>query len=336
MKLFGKLPLEDLENLGDQTSEQIRDNRHTNFVVVGASGFLGRWLATYFTYLKMNGEFLGTLSLVVRNRDSLAEFREIHSAGLLKIIEVNSLNPVSFEHLKLNRTIVFFAASSTSTAKLKKENVNSPALQLAETVTGYLPKGEISFIHLSSGGIYEPGARQLLGIPKHFKTQLESDNAYVHEKIMLENWTTAQGLKNRFTALNPRLFSFYGPGLQLDRHFAIGEFIERARRGLPVEIVGNPRNRRSYLHPRDAVGQLLLQCNAGIPLHTQIGSTNPVTIEEVGKIIADLHGVEFRILESDYGNVDHYVPLDVPKSREKNFEQGLIQWSNWLSAGLAR
>lgn len=123
MKLFGKIPLEDLENLGDQTSEQMRDNRHTNFVVVGASGFLGRWLATYFTYLKMNGEFLGTLSLVVRNRDSLAEFREIHSAGLLKIIEVNSLNPVSFEHLNLNRTIVFFAASSTSTAKLRGDYV---------------------------------------------------------------------------------------------------------------------------------------------------------------------------------------------------------------------
>jgi dTDP-glucose 4,6-dehydratase len=334
MKLFGQLPLEDLEDLGNQTSEQIRENRYTNFVVVGASGFLGRWLATYFTYLQMNGEFLGTLSLVVRNSDSLGEFRDMHSARLLKIIEVNSLNRVSFEHLNLNRTIVFFAASSTSTAKLKKEVANSPTLQLAETVTGYLPKGEITFIHLSSGGIYEPGARQLLGVPKYYKTQLESNNAYVHEKILLENWSTEQSLKNQFTALNPRLFSFYGPGLQLDRHFAIGEFIERARRGLPVEIVGNPKNRRSYLHPRDAVWQLLLQCKVGIPPHTQIGSANPVTIEVVGKTIAELHDVEFRILESDYRNVDHYVPLDVPKTREKNFEQGLKQWSNWLSTGL--
>ena len=334
MKLFGRLPLEDLEVLGNQTSKQIRENRYTNFVVVGASGFLGRWLATYFTYLQVNGEFLGTLSLVVRNRASIAEFRDMNSAKQLKIIEVDSLNPNSFEHLNSNRTVVFFAATSTSTARLKKELATSPALQLAETVTGYLPKGEISFIHLSSGGIYEPGARQLLGVPKDFKTQLESNNAYIHEKILLENWSTKQSSKNQFASLNPRLFSFYGPGLQLDRHFAISEFLERAQRGLPVEIVGNPRNRRSYLHPRDAVGQLLLQCKAGIPLHTQIGSMKVVTIGEVGKIIADLHGVDFRILESENKKVDHYVPLDIPNFLEKDLEQGLKQWSDWISKGL--
>jgi nucleoside-diphosphate-sugar epimerase len=334
MELFGLLPLEDLEYVCNLASELISENRYANFVVVGASGFLGRWLSTFLTYLQVNAEFLGTLSLVVRNRQSLAEFKEMHSFGKQKIIEVNSLNSESFNHLNLNRTIVFFAASSTSTARLRKEDGQSSALHLAQCVVRHLPREKISFIHLSSGGIYEPGARLLSGIPKYFKTQQESDNAYIHEKILLENWTSELTLKNQISVLNPRLFSFYGPGLQLDRHFAIGEFLERARRGLPIEVNGNPSNRRSYLHPRDAIWQLLLQCIEGTPVHTQIGSTNVVTIEKVGRIMANLLGVEFRIMDCGNSEVDHYVPLDVPNAIEKDFEQGIRQWNEWLNKRL--
>ncbi len=334
MKLFGQLPLEDLEHLGNITSELIRENRNTNFVIIGASGFIGRWLTTYFTYLQMNAEFLGTLSLVVRNSKSLSEIQEKSLSGHLKIIEANGLNSTSFLHLNSNRIVVFFAASSTSMAKVENLDAISPSLELAKTVVHHLPKGELSFIHLSSGGIYDPEARKLLGIPRNYKTQLQSNNSYISEKISLEKWSTEQLLTSQFSALNPRLFSFYGPGLQLDRHFAIGEFIKRARRNLALEVIGNPANRRTYLHPRDAILQLLFQCRVGVPLHTQIGSANPITIQETANLIAKLNGVEVRILGSEENEIDHYVPLDVPITREKDFEQGLEQWCNWLSHGL--
>ncbi len=334
MELFGKLPLEDLEELGNLTRELIRENRYTNFIVVGASGFLGRWLATYFAFMRINAEFLGTLSLLVRNSDKMAEFRDMPQSALQMLIEVDGVNSESFRHLNTDRVVVFFAASSTSSATKKKEDTSSNALQVAETIFKHLPKQAITFVHLSSGGVYELGARQLQAVPKNYKTQADSDNPYISEKISLERWSTSLSLTGHLTAKNPRLFSFYGPGLQLDRHFAIGEFMEKGRRGLPIEIVGNPSNRRSYLHPRDAVWQLLLQCKSDDPIYTQIGSYNAITVSDAGKLIADLHGVDFRVLPRNGTLIDHYVPSDVPKAVEKDFEHGLRQWSHWLNKGL--
>lgn len=334
MKLFGQLPLEDFEQIGYLTTELIRENRNTNFIIVGASGFLGRWLSTYFAYMQLNAEFLGTLSLIVRDKNTLAELLDLPESNCQKIIEVGSLNSSSFQHLNPNRTIVFFAASSTSTAKLEKEDAINPVLLLAEDIIRHLPSLEITFIHLSSGGIYQTGARKLSGIPRNYKTLSESHNYYINEKILLENWSEKLSLKTHCFTLNPRLFSFYGPGLQIDRHFAIGEFMERARRGLPVEVTGNPINRRAYLHPRDAIYQLLLQCTDNFPHHTQIGSANSITIQDTAQLIANLHGVKFRVLGTEENPIDHYVPLDVPKIAEKDFELGLKQWSNWLSQRL--
>jgi nucleoside-diphosphate-sugar epimerase len=330
MELFGRLPLEEFEILGTSTHDLMLENRNTNFVVIGASGFLGRWLSTFLAYARINREFMGTLSLLVRDRDKLSEFERMPQSPRQRIIEISNLGPESFRHLSANRIVVFFAATSTSKATLNKGNTNIEALRLAKKVVSLLPKGDITFIHMSSGGVYKFSARQLNGIPGDYGVLKNSDNAYVTEKIALETWSKNQGSLGEFTAVNPRLFSFYGPGLQLDRHFAIGEFMEKAQKGMTIEVKGNPKNLRSYLYPTDTIWQLLLQCKLEGSLHTQIGSSRSITIEDAGKSLANLFGIKFRTLESGYREIDNYVPLDVPNVAEKDFNQGLLQWSEWL------
>jgi nucleoside-diphosphate-sugar epimerase len=331
MRLFGLLPQEDFETLDSLTSELIREIGDINFVIVGASGFLGRWVSTYFTYMQRYKKFSGTLSLVVRDRTKISEIQNIPVSPLRRIIQIDTLGEESFNHFNQERIVIIYAASSTSSASLTGEETSHQAIALAEKVISHLPNRHITFVHLSSGGIYELGARRLIGIPKDYKLQSKSENAYLNEKISIEKWAEEQNRSGRLISKNPKLFSFYGPGLQLDRHFAIGEFMLRASKGLPIQINGNPENIRSYLYPTDAVSQLLLQCKLSEPKYEQVGSSVPITILQAGEIVAKNYGVSIEILENHNLEIDNYMPLDVPGENEKNFDEGIRTWMRWLN-----
>ena len=330
MELFGLLPQSDLEELAGLTGELVRDNRNSNFVVVGASGFLGRWLSTFFTFLQVNGEFKGTVSHVVRNASTISELESFSNPSLNRVIQIENLDTNSFSHLTEDRVVVFFAATSTAISTMNPLSSDSPTL-LAEKVVYFLPQRDLTFIHLSSGGVYAPSARQLSSIPKDYKLQDHVKDNYTREKIELERWSTKLDSQSRFTGRNPRLFSFYGPGLQLDRHFAIGEFMARGRTKQDIEINGNPENLRSYLYPTDAIRQLLLQTYTEKPSYSQVGSPVSITIAETGIAIADLYGVKIKVSSQHEAGINNYVPQDVPKLEEVIFSQGLNRWREWLN-----
>jgi dTDP-glucose 4,6-dehydratase len=330
MQLFGKLPLDDFKQLSVLTKDLINENKTTNFVIIGASGFLGRWISSFLTYQQIHGDFKGTLSLIVRNPSKMAEFEDFPESIYRKVLQIDSLGPQSFKHFNNDRVVIYFAASSTTSVSLKFDKNASSAIPVAEKVMRYLPASQPIFIHLSSGGIYDPSARELTSIPSNYPQQLRSDNAYLEEKISLENWCRKQESVGRLTTRNPKLFSFYGPGLQLDRHFAIGEFMERARNGLTIQIKGNPNNLRSYLYPTDAIWQLLLQSSPTQPAHLQIGSAVPLQIQEIGRRIAEFYGVRLEICEGLNLGTDNYVPSDVPDKKERDLDSGIETWSQWL------
>ena len=327
MELFGLLPQDDLEELAGLTGKLVQDSRNTNFVVIGASGFLGRWLSTFFIFLQVSGEFKGTVSHVVRNTSRVSELESLSNPSLSRVIQIENLNTNSFSHMTEDRVVVFFAATSTATSTMKPLSLDSSTL-LAEKVVSFLPQRNLTFIHLSSGGVYAPSARQLNSIPKDYKLQDHAKDNYTREKIELEKWCTQQ---DRLIGRNPRLFSFYGPGLQLDRHFAIGEFMARGKSKQNIRVNGNPDNLRSYLYPTDAIWQLLLQTTLDEPIYSQVGSGVSITIADTGTAIADMYGVKSEISSEYEVGTNNYVPQDVPKLEVVNFSQGLNRWRKWLN-----
>lgn len=329
MELFGQLPRRDLEDLAELTGNLVQDNRTSNFVVIGASGFLGRWLSTFFTFLQVNGEIKGTVNYVVRDASKVLELEYPSNPSLRRVIQVDNLDTRSFSHLTEDRVLVFFAATSTNTSA-RNLLFPEPHTYLAEKVVSCLPQANLTFIHLSSGGVYAPSARQLSSIPKEYKLQDYATDFYTKEKLELEMWSNELEKQGRLIARNPRLFSFYGPGLQLDRHFAVGEFMARGRSQQDIRIKGNPENLRSYLYPTDAIFQLLLQTNIEGPIYSQVGSSNSITIAEAGGAIAKMYGVKLEISSQQEAVIDNYVPQDVPKLGEVNFDHGLNRWRQWL------
>jgi nucleoside-diphosphate-sugar epimerase len=330
MELYGGLPQDDVFHIKEKSIDLSSEILQSNFVIIGASGFLGRWLSTSLTYMSNENILMGSLTLMSRDTTSLNELRPHLNMKQNKSISTQDISKDKFFHLTSDRTIVVFAATSTSESGKPVNALKSGSIELAKKVVESLPTSNNHFVHLSSGGIYDPKARLLPKIPRDYPTQTFSQDHYVNEKILLEKWTEATAASGELTVRNPRLFSFYGPGLQLDRHFVIGEFISRARQGLSLEIRGNPANLRSYLYPTEAVLQVLLQCGSIPAQYSHIGSSNPYSILEIAGIVADLFKVDILVNNVKENGVNNYVPEDVPIVRERPIQEGLKVWENWL------
>ena len=330
MKNSETLPITDIESLANSFRLEFQELEEVDFVIVGASGFLGKWLSIYLAFLQSNAVVKGTLTLVIRDPGKLQEFGDIPKLANCKIILASSISKASFSHLRAHRTIVIYAATSTSVTLQTHISSSEHVTSLPKKIISAVPTGLVTFVHLSSGGVYLPDARQLDGIPGDFGVQSTSGNPYVFEKLELERWTLSQDKKTEFVGRNPRLFSFYGPGLQLDRHFAIAEFMRLGRSGKPIVIKGNPSNLRSYLYPTDAIRQILKQSLLEKPHFSQIGSSHSMTILQVAQVVANEFDVDIEILDSQITERDNYVPQDVPITLEREFAQSIAQWANWL------
>jgi nucleoside-diphosphate-sugar epimerase len=332
MENYGTLPRQDIEAISQVFTAEFQELNSANIIVVGASGFLGRWISTSLTYMKLNDLFQGGLYLLVRDRAKISELEFLNTLPTGRIVPISSMDENTFSNLNGERTIVIYAASRTSNAG-KSLQVNPESyLELPNRIINLLPKHGLMFVHLSSGAVYEPSSRLKSGILGTEKVQISSSDSYSAEKIILEHWLESKVEESRLIIRNPRLFAFYGPGLQLDRHFAVGEFMRNGKSKTPIIIKGNPNNLRSYLHPRDAVHQIFLNCKSVSPVNSQIGSRNVMSIETLAHVIAREFNVNVEVLNTNPDVIDNYVPLDVPQLTEKDFVLGISEWRHWLEA----
>lgn len=125
-------------------------------------------------------------------------------------------------------------------------------------------------------------------------------NAYAEAKRLCETMILLSGDDGILDPVCARLFSFVGPHLPMNGHFAIGNFIGSAIRGKPVLIRGTGTPRRSYLYESDMASWILraLTMKERIDHPLNIGSSSGFALSEVGAAVARLAGVEL-VIEGD-------------------------------------
>jgi len=108
---------------------------------------------------------------------------------------------------------------------------------------------------LSSGGIYGRTPPEVPVIPEEWSgapDPLTPASAYGEGKRVSEMLCAiAAAERPGFEVSIARCFAFVGPHLPLDKHFAIGNFIDAAMRGEDICIQGDGTPLRSYLYAAD-------------------------------------------------------------------------------------
>ena len=102
-----------------------------------------------------------------------------------------------------------------------------------------------------------------------------------------------------------RPYATVGPGMGLDRSFAISTFIRQALAGEPLSVT--PGITRSFCHITDMIVQMLHVLVAGDYLPYDAGSDDAITMEEAARAISPSVFTTDQELQSN-SNCDYYVP----------------------------
>ena len=302
-----------------------------SFLITGASGFVGQQLLKALNELAHSADIRLHLELATRDASSLAKvttLREVYHNVSISYVqgEIGTL-------LKPSRAVDFvFHLATPASAVLNRSNPREMLMLKIEAakwlcdsphVTASYPK----VLFASSGAVYGGGdgseesiAENSLIAPRTSKPGMAyAEGKRVDEMLFYEAQRDAL-----LTPIIARLFSFSGPGLPIDQHFAIGNFVRDAIQSQRIVVRGDGSSVRSYLDSRDMANWLIKALGIDAPsfaLH--VGSDIAISISELAYLVAaryqaatDLScSVSIQGASSVLDGFHHYVP-STEKTRE--------------------
>jgi nucleoside-diphosphate-sugar epimerase len=135
-----------------------------------------------------------------------------------------------------------------------------------------------------------------------------------HAKRVAELFCAMTAARSPIRIKIARCFSFVGPQLPLDIHYAIGNFIADALAGRPITIKGDGSPVRSYLYTSDLVAWLVTILIRGATLRPyNVGSEDGMKIRGAAAIVAEAGNCEVESPGSPYptpvtAGADSYLP----------------------------
>ena len=338
MKLgIAGLPEEDLNLICVHSHPAIEVLRDKEVLIYGGTGFIGTWLTAALLHADRKFNLNIKIKVITRNQHKAINKFGIHKSNIqfhqhdLALMEPRD---------NLTSDIVFIASTPTnaSTGSLNTQDLVQASRNVVSHATRVRSRnlGKPLIIHLSSGAVFGKQSMDNL-----FRNELDavdkySEEPYCQAKLAIENGLMSAHAQGTIDYQTPRLFAFLGPGLPLNLHFAIGNFVFDGMQKRKIHVKGNPITRRSYLYPTDLIEVLFQTLLLKEPIPFNIGSNTGITISDLAQKVSSMTsnlGVKFSNPENDPSN---YVPSTVNMNKNKkkssylDLDTSLEKWINWL------
>jgi nucleoside-diphosphate-sugar epimerase len=325
------LPPEDIKEIISNSQPSLEQLSKSEILIAGGTGFVGQWLVT--TLIEASKVYNIKVHLLVRNRDKAnAIFANMDNSNL-------QLIPVDKEIQLRCLTHIIHAATPSTPATGGSDSVYTfdVATRMAKRLIEVAGQNITpTFMHLSSGAVYGEKPVEKRYMLESEEIQSSPQDYYATSKIEIERQVSIAHNAGLINGTNPRLFAFTGPGIALDAHFAIGNFMRDAINGNRIHVLGNPNTTRSYLYPVDMITWLLAALSKPSMESTHIGSNHGYTMQSIGELISH----EFNLPELEAGSklspTTFYVP-DTSRSRARlqvnqtiSLEEAISRWRGWL------
>ena len=244
--------------------------------MTGGTGFFGKSILDM-----LRKGFCSQKECVILSRDPqrfLAEYPEYRGLKNVRFIS-GDVRGFSFPDEKFD--LIFHAATPAVTT-LAPGEMRSIILEGSARVIDFARQcGDPGIMFISSGAVYGP---QLPGKEAFDENSpCRPVTEYGIAKLEAEKMFSDSGLETVIA----RCFAFIGPRLNLDIHFAVGNFLRNCLNGQEIVIKGDGTPRRSYLYADDLVEWLFAIMEKGRPGETyNVGSPEAVTIAELAAEVA--------------------------------------------------
>lgn len=274
----------------DDVREELK-NQH--IAITGGTGFLGSWIAE--TVAAMNDEYdLGiSLDLYARNiADWAKKYPHLASRSDIRTFSQDVRSPFAFD---AKTSYVIHAAGIPDS----RVHASDPLRVHQTTIYG--------MNHTLEAASQLPGLKRLLnvssclvnGTPNRAGALTESDcfptksgelhTVYREAKRAAESLCSAYRSQFRLPVSTVRPFTFVGPYQELDRPWAINNFMLDAIHGADIRIHGDGSAQRSYLYGSDAAWWTLVALTNGDDGQVyNLGNGRPITHLELAKMISGL------------------------------------------------
>lgn len=285
---------EDLDHIIDRTEPIWRELGSERLFVTGGTGFFGKWLLESLLHANTRLGLKMSALVLTRNPDAFRADAPRLAASPSIALHIGDLSDFTFPEGSFSHVLHMGTTSSTATF-----NNEAPLAKYVNIVRGTERTLEFAvrcrasrFLHTSSGAVYGKQPNDIAHIPETFAAAPDpavTAAAVGHSKRIAEFLTAAYGEKYGIQATTARCFSFIGPHLPTDIHYAVGNFIRDALAGGPVMVKGDGSQQRSYLYAADLVIWLMtIMCRGTSGRIYNVGSEEDVTIGELAQRIARL------------------------------------------------
>jgi len=319
----------DLDRIISRTECQWAEMRGQRLFITGGTGFFGRWLLESFAWANDHLK-LDARAVVLSRRPGAFRQKAPHLAA----------HPAIQFHFGDVRDFVFPTGHFShvihgATDASVKLNADHPLLMFDTIVQGTrrtlefaAQAGVRKFLFLSSGAVYGRQPPDLKFVTEDYCGAPDSTNpreAYSGGKRVAELLCSLFAKTRNLEAKIARCFAFVGPHMQMDAHFAVGNFIRNAMHGGPIQVAGDGTPMRSYLHSAELAAWLWTILFRGVSCRAyNVGSESCLSIAEIADAVAGCFTprIPVEILQKPAAGLpSRYVP-SIQRARE---ELGLAQ-----------
>ncbi|HLP98578.1 MAG TPA: NAD(P)-dependent oxidoreductase [Sideroxyarcus sp.] len=310
--------------------------RNESIFITGGTGLFGRWLLESLAYA--NRELRLNLKVTVLTRDAQAFKATAPHLANDPAIDFHHGDVRDFDFPQRHYAYIIHGATTSAGETFRGED---PLRKFDTLVTGTRHTLDFAvqckvkrFLFLSSGVAYGVPPAGVDFIPEDYAGAPDTtdvDSALGQAKRAAEFLCAYYAQKNGFEYSIARCFSFAGPFLPLDIHYAIGNFIGQALFEGEITVKGDGSPVRSYLYLADLATWLLTLLLKGKNGEIyNVGADRAVTILELAHLVRDVLSPRKPVhvlgkSSFSVGNMirNTYVP-DIDRARQ---ELGLEVWT---------
>jgi len=285
---------DDLDHILQHTENIWTDLRGERIFITGGTGFFGRWLMESLLWANDHLDLNVTAMILTRHpRDFIVDAPRIANHPAVRLHRGDIRN---FTFPEGEFSHIIHAAATSAYATFHNENPLNKFDTIVQGTRRMLEFavhcGARKFLYTSSGAVYGPQPEHISHLPEEYNgapSTTDIASTWGISKRAAELLCTHYQEEFAIEIRIARCFSFVGPHLPLDLHYAIGNFIRDGLAGGPIRILGDGTPVRSYLYSADLaiwLWTILLSPEQRHMLYN-VGSERGYNLKELAQMVAD-------------------------------------------------
>ena len=292
----------DLKFIAEKILSLLSFFKNQKIFITGGTGFFGSWILETFLYLNETLDL--NLSAVILTRNYKKFEQKAPYLAKYKYFKFIEGDVKNFKFFKENFLAVIHMAATSAEETFRGEDELKKFDTIVEGTRHVLEFTKYNkipyFLFTSSGAVYGPHTAPVKEEFLIAPSPTDIKSVWGHAKRTAEFLVAYYGEKFGIKTKIARCFSFVGPYLPLNIHYAVGNFIRDALQGGPIIIKGSGEVVRSYLYAADLVVWLftiLVKGKENYPYN--VGSDKLISIKELAYLVGECARVKEIIIERE-------------------------------------